>query len=113
MSNARSRYGYLPRRWRCISIALEGQVQLIYRTLTSTGSSLEKTMNWYCTPQQISFAVVSTGGSSWFISASFVDPTNVYPSPTAFTLLTGSSNPFATLGTSGVPTAAYQLTLNV
>ena len=74
-------------------------------------------MNWYCTPQQISFAVVSTIGSSWFISASFEDPTNVYPSPnslpTAFTLLTGSSNPFATLGTSRVPTAAYQLTLNV
>jgi hypothetical protein len=42
---------------------------------------------------------------------------NVYPSPnsslpTAFTVLTGSSNQFVTLGASAVPIAAYRLTLN-
>jgi hypothetical protein len=32
--------------------------------------------------------------------------------PTAFTVLTGSSNQFVTLGTSAVPIAACQFTLN-
>jgi hypothetical protein len=32
--------------------------------------------------------------------------------PTAFTILTGSSNQFITLGTSSVPIAAYRITLN-
>jgi hypothetical protein len=45
------------------------------------------------------------------------DPTNPFPSPnsslpTAFTVVTGSSNQFVTLGTSAVPIAAYQFTLN-
>lgn len=30
--------------------------------------------NWDCTPQQISFAVLSTGGSSWAIAATFEGP---------------------------------------
>jgi hypothetical protein len=78
--------------------------------------------NWQTTPQQISFEVVSTGGSSYFISATLEDPTGVYPSPnssapTAFTMFTGSSNALITLGSSvtfpiGAPIAAYQFTLN-
>jgi hypothetical protein len=73
----------------------------------SSGSSPWKQANWHVTPKQISFAVLSTGGSSWFISVAFEDRTNVCPSPnsstpTGFTILTGSSNQFVTLGTSAV-----------
>jgi hypothetical protein len=47
--------------------------------------------------QQISFAVISTGGSSWFISGTLENPTGTYPSPVSaspppFTIFTGSSN---------------------
>lgn len=96
-------------------------MQPIYVTLTSTGPSPWKTTNWHATPQQISFAVLSTGGSSWFVDVAFEDPQNVYPSPnsslpTPFTILTGSSNQFTSLspGSSTLPTpiAAYRLTLN-
>jgi hypothetical protein len=92
-------------------------MQPIYVTLSSSGSSPWKVANWQTTPQQISFAVLSTGGSSWFIQVAFEDPTNTYPSlnsslPTGFTVLTGSSNQFVTLGASSVPIAAYQFTLN-
>jgi hypothetical protein len=98
--------------------ASEDTLQPIYVTQASSGASAWKTTNWQCTPQQISFAVLSTGGSSWFIDVAFEDPQNVYPSPnsslpTAFTILTGSSNQFVTLGASGVPIAAYRITLNV
>jgi hypothetical protein len=99
--------------WRCE----EAQVQPIYITQGSSGSSPWKTANWNSTPQQISFAVLSTGGSSWFIDVALEDPQNVYPSPnsslpTPFTILTGSSNQFVTLGASAVPIAAYRITLN-
>jgi len=92
-------------------------MQPIYITQSSSGSSPWKTANWNCTPQQISFAVLSTGGSSWTIDVAFEDPQNVFPSansslPTAFTVLTGSSNQFVSLGTSAVPIAAYRITLN-
>jgi hypothetical protein len=45
------------------------------------------------------------------------DASGVYPSPissapTGLTLLAGSSNQFVPLGTSAVPIAAYQFTLN-
>lgn len=82
-------------------------------------------MNWQATPQQISFAVLSTGGSSWSISGTLEDPQGVYPSPnstapTAFTIATGSTgaaNVWVTLGSSatfpvGPPIAAYQFNLN-
>jgi hypothetical protein len=93
-------------------------VQPIYVTLSSSGSSPWKMANWNCTPQQISFAVLSTGGSSWAIAVTFEDPSVVFPSPnsstpTGFTVLTGSSNQFITLGTSSVPIAGYQFLLNV
>jgi hypothetical protein len=75
-------------------------------------------VNWHAQPQQqIGFQVISTGGSSWFISGTLEDPTGVYPNPnsstpTAFTIATGSSNTYVTLGTSATPISAYQFTLN-
>lgn len=92
-------------------------MQPIYTTLSSTGTTPWKLTNWQTTPQQIAFQVISTGGSSWSISGTLEDPTGVYPNPyssapTAFTIFTGSSNIFVGLGTSGVPIAAHQFTLN-
>jgi hypothetical protein len=97
-------------------------MQPLYVTLSSTTPSVWKVANWQATPQEISFAVISTGGSSYFISATLEDPTGVYPSPnssapTAFTMFTGSSNAIVTLGSSatfpvGKPIAAYQFTIN-
>ena len=96
-------------------------MQPTYVTLSSSGASVWKVPNWQATPQQLSFAVISTGGSSWFIDVAFEDPTNTYPSPnsslpTAFTVLTGSSNQFMGVGpgsTSGLAAiAAYRITLN-
>jgi hypothetical protein len=90
-------------------------VQPTYTTLTSSGSSPWKPANVHCTPQQFGFAILSTGGSSWTVDVAFEDPTGTYPnpnstSPTAFVLLTGSSNQF--IGLSSVSIAAYRLTLN-
>jgi hypothetical protein len=92
-------------------------MQMHYLTLSATGSSPWKLANWQATPQQIAFQIISTGGSSWFISGTLEDPTAVYPNPnsstpTAFTIATGSSNIYLSLGTSAVPIAAYQFTLN-
>jgi hypothetical protein len=61
--------------------------------------------------------VLSTGGSSWAINLTYEDPTGVYPSPgsstpTAFTLLAGSSNQFVTVGSSMLPIAGFQFALN-
>lgn len=93
-----------------------------YLTLSSTGSTAWQVTNWHEAPQQVSFAVISSGGSSWFISATLEDPTGTYRSPvssapTAFTLFTGSSNSIFSLGSSAVaplttPIAGYQFTLN-
>ena len=67
--------------------------------------------------QQISFAVLSTGGSSWSIDVCYEDPNGTYPSPrssapTAFTILTGSSNQFFGLGSSITPIAGYRFNFN-
>jgi hypothetical protein len=92
-----------------------------YITLKSSGSSVWQMPNWQATPQMISFAVLSTGGSSWSVDIAFEDPTGVYPSPnssapTAFTILSGSSNQFISLvpGSSlyPAPIAAYRLNFN-
>lgn len=97
-------------------------MQPIYVTLSSTGSSPWKLANWQCTPQEISFSVLSTGGSSYFISATLEDPSGSFPSPvssapTPFTTFTGSSNALFSIGSSVTPgltepIAAYQFTLN-
>lgn len=93
-----------------------------YITLSSTGSSPWQITPWQATPQQTSFAVISSGGSSWFISVTLEDPTGVYRSPvssapTPFTLLTGTSNAMFTVGSTATapilsPIAGYQFTLN-
>lgn len=97
-------------------------MQPIYITQTSSGSSPWKVANWQATPQQISFAVLSTGGSSWSIDVTFEDPSGVYPSPrssspTAFTILTGSSNQFISLNSGSsiapLPIAGYRFNFNV
>jgi hypothetical protein len=49
----------------------------IFITLSSSGSSPWKVMNWQCAPQEITFSVISTGGSSYFISATLEDPNGV------------------------------------
>lgn len=92
-------------------------MQPIYVTLSSSGSSPWKVANWHATPQQIAFAVLSTGGSSWAIAVTYEDPSGVYPSPssstpTGFILLAGSSNQFVTIGASMLPVAGYQFSLN-
>ncbi|WP_154072731.1 hypothetical protein [Bradyrhizobium erythrophlei] len=79
-------------------------------------SSPWKIANWQTTPQQITFAVLSTGGSSCAISVAYEGPSDIYPSPvssspTAFTLLAGSSNQFVTV-TSMLPIAGYRFSLN-
>jgi hypothetical protein len=83
----------------------------------SSGSSPWKVANWQTTPQQIAFAVISTDGSFWAIAVTFEDPSGTYPdpnssAPTGFTILVGSSNQVVTVGSSMLPIAAYQFTLN-
>ncbi|MGJ4888999.1 hypothetical protein ACQR1Y_12435 [Bradyrhizobium sp. HKCCYLRH3099] len=97
-------------------------MQPIYVTLSSTGTTPWKLTNWQATPQELSFAVISTGGSSYSIAVTFEDPTATYPNPnssapTGFTIFTGSSNAAFELGSSvtlpiGNPIAAWQATLN-
>jgi hypothetical protein len=93
-------------------------MQPVYLTMSSSGASSWRVPNAAATPQQLSFAVLSTGGSSWSIDITFEDPTGTYPSPrssapTAFTILTGSSNQFLGLGSSITPIAGYRFNFNV
>jgi hypothetical protein len=88
-----------------------------YVTISSTTQLTWYLVNWHTTPQQISFASISTGGSSWNINVCFEDPSYVYPSPnssapTAFALVTGgSSNQFVTVGSSMAPITGVQFQL--
>ncbi len=88
-----------------------------YYTITSTTQSTWYLLNWQATPQQVSFAAISTGGSSWNISVCFEDISGTFPSPnssapTAFALVTGgSSNQFVTIGSSMAPIAGFQFAL--
>ncbi|MES5485943.1 hypothetical protein QMZ05_24585 [Bradyrhizobium sp. INPA03-11B] len=89
-----------------------------YLIQSSSGSSPWQTAGWHATPQQISFAILSTGGSSWTVDVCYEDPSGTFPSPnssapTPFTILAGSSNQVITLGTSLAPIAGYRMTLNV
>jgi hypothetical protein len=60
--------------------------------------------------------VLSTGGSSWAINVTYEDPTGVFPSPRSSTpprhAAGRSSNQFITVGTSMLPIAGYQFSLN-
>ena len=62
-------------------------------------------------------AYAPNGGSSWAINVTYEDPSGVFPSPrsptpTGFTLLAGSSNQFVSVGSSMLPIAGYQFSLN-
>lgn len=100
-------------------------MQPTYVTLSSTGATPWRLLNWHAQPFQLAFQVISTGGSSWFISGTLEDPTGVFPNPnssapTAFTLATGSSDIYITSGSTILggtavtlgPIAAYKFTLN-
>jgi hypothetical protein len=124
-AGARSTERREPRRELRRAGAISGtdMAQPIYVTLASTGSSPWKLANREITPQQVSFAVLSTGGSSWAISVCYEDPSGTFQSPnyassagstavTAFTLLAGSSNQVVTIGASLAPIAGFQFALN-
>ena len=95
----------------------------IYVTSSSTASTIFKTVNWHVTPQQISFAVISTGGSSWTIAACYEDPSFIFPSPaasvtagsssiTTFTLLNQSANAVIAVPSSMTPIAGFSFSLS-
>jgi hypothetical protein len=97
--------------------------QPVYVTSSSTGAAVFKTVNWHVTPQQISFAVISSGGSSWAIAVCYEDPSFTYPSPqasitagsssiTTFSLATGSANAFVALPSSMTPIAGFSFSLS-
>jgi hypothetical protein len=86
-----------------------------YITITSTTQLTWYLPNWHATPQQISFAAISTGSSSWNINVCYEDPTGTYPSPnssapTAFLLTGATSQPIA-VPSSLTPIAGYQFQL--
>ncbi len=88
-----------------------------YITITSSTQLTWYLPNWHATPQQISFAAISTGGSSWSINLAYEDPTGTYPSPnssapTAFPLVTaGGANQVVAVPSSMTPIAGYQFQL--
>ena len=87
-----------------------------YVTITSTTQLTWSIVNWHATPQQISFAAISTGGSSWTINVCYEDPSGTYPSPnssapTAFVLVNGSANAVVAVPSSMTPIAGYQFQL--
>ena len=45
-----------------------------YITITSSTQLTWYLPNWHATPQQISFASISTGGSSWNINLAYERP---------------------------------------
>jgi hypothetical protein len=96
---------------------------LIYLTSSSTASAIFKAVDWWNTPQQISFAVISTGGSSWTIGLCYEDPSFAYPSPaasvtagscsiTTFPLLNASANSVVTVPASMTPIAGFSFSLS-
>jgi hypothetical protein len=102
------------------SIALGGdlEVQPIYLTLSSSGSSPWKLTNWHCTgPMNIGVSVVGNSTSTRQIDYTVDDPTGVYPNPTlgssgvtVFSTTSGSSTPIYAAFTT--PVAAIRLTMN-
>jgi hypothetical protein len=96
-------------------------MQPIYVTQSST-TPVFKTVNWWSTPQQISFAVISTGGSSYTIALCYEDPSFSFPSPaavtaatsaiTTFTLINATSNAQVVLPASMTPIAGFSFNLS-
>jgi hypothetical protein len=90
-------------------------MQPIYVTLSSTAAAAPwRLANWHVTPQEASFAILSSGNSSWAINLTYEDVTGVYPNPrsstpTAFSLLTDScSAAFIAVTSSLRPFAGWQ-----
>jgi hypothetical protein len=94
-------------------------VQPVYVTVSSSGSSPWRLVNWHANPINVGFAVRTASlSSTWQIDVTMDDPTNVYPSsagPTIFqssqvgTIAGGSSN---AIGAINQPIAAWRLTNN-
>jgi len=93
-------------------------VQPVYVTLPSsaTGVSAWKVANWQISPQQLSFAVLSSGGSSGTVDITYEDPSFTYQnpnssSPSAFSAgqWGSSANSFVSLPSSLTPIAGYRL----
>jgi hypothetical protein len=106
-------------RGHATCVAPEKQMQPIYVTLSSSGSSPWKVPNWQATPQQFGFQANSTGGSNFQVDATLEDPTLSYPNPnsstpTTFTLATASSTAATPLvtGITSIAIAAWRLTVN-
>jgi hypothetical protein len=92
---------------------------MICRIITRDGSVLSVRSSPVADSTRTPHLMSAKMRSSWVTSprGQFEDPTNVYPSPissapTAFTLLTGSSNQFVSVGASMLPVAGYQFSLN-
>jgi hypothetical protein len=99
--------------------------QPLYISLTSTSTtsallSAWRTANWHVAPQEISFAVISTGGSSWAVVGAYEDPSGTFQSPnyassagssavTSFSIQAGAANAAFAVPSSMKPIAAYQL----
>jgi hypothetical protein len=97
--------------------------QPVYITSSSTSTVVFKPVNWWVTPQEISLAVISTGGSSWTIAVCYEDPSFTFPSPaasvtagsssiTTFTLLNQSANGFVSLPSSMTPITGFSFGLS-
>ena len=96
-------------------------MQPVYVTQSST-SPVFKTVNWWSTPQQISFAVLSTGGSSYTIALTYEDPSFSFASPaavtgltstiTTFSLINATSNAQVVLPASMTPIAGFSFNLS-
>jgi hypothetical protein len=102
--------------------------QPLYISLTSTSTAAAllspwKTANWWSTPQQISFAVISTGGSSWAVVGCYEDPSGTFQSPnygstvgstavTSFSIQTGGANAAFSVPSSLTPIAGFQCQVN-
>jgi hypothetical protein len=96
-------------------------MQPIYVTVTSSGSSPWKLVNWHTTPINIGFASkVASLSSQYQIDITMDDPTNTYPSsagPTVFlsSQAAGGGIALSSLGGIGVitqPIAAWRVTNN-
>jgi hypothetical protein len=91
--------------------------QPLYQTFTSTQSGPWKLTNWAANPFNMSFAIISSGGSSGTIDATLEDPTRQYPNlasttPTVFTVLQATGQATYLTGLTSTPIVAYRFTLN-
>src|SRR5690242_10191057 len=95
-------------------------MQPIYVTQAST-TPVFKTCEWWTAPQEIAFAIISSGGSSYTLAVCYEDPSFTYPSPkatggtsniTTFTLINAASNAQVVLPSSMKPISGYSFVLS-